>query len=206
LLSRTQLVELTKAVFLEVAENPEHLIGDDLDDAQATVLAQIVGSVARSLGEDPEFVLTGDGFVRIVRGAIHVAVLNADKLLDLDDASPATNLLFKVLREVVAVLEDEAVDVRNLVTRDVFVEIVERVLPLVSANLEPLLDGAEGLVGDTVREALDLASDALQNRTNGANLPILIEGLLRKVLWGELNLDDESAVLNTATTVLRAAA
>ncbi|MHC4955587.1 MAG: hypothetical protein ACYTGZ_17180 [Planctomycetota bacterium] len=206
LLSRSQLVDLARVVFLEVAEHPEHLIDADPDDPKDMALAQIVGSVAAALGENPEFFVTGDGFIRLVQDTIHVAVLNADKLIDFGDPDTSRNLLFKILQQVVLVITDEANDPRRLVTREVFLEIVETVLPLVSANLEVVIGDQPDAIEATVRKALELASGVLENRTNGANLPELIEELLRRVLWGELNLNDEAAVLAAARTALRQAA
>jgi hypothetical protein len=206
LLSRTQLVELARVVFEQVAAHPEHLLGGDPVDVKETALAQTIGSVARALGKDPGLLVTGQGFVQLLEGTIEVAVLNADKLIDFDAPSTRENPLFKVLKQIVDVIKDETNDPRGLVTRDVFLEIVERALPLVSANLEPLLGDEPNLVGDTVAKTLALASGPLENRTNGANLPLLTEELLRKALWGELNLDEPTAVVNAAKDALRKAA
>jgi hypothetical protein len=205
LLSKTQLVELARVVFQEVAKHPEHLIGAEADDVRMTALAQIIGSVARSLGENPELLVTGEGFVSLVRDSIRVAVLNADKLIDFGAPNTSRNLLFKILHQVARVIEEESNDPRGLVTREVFVEIVERVLPVASANLELILDGQPNLIRNTVRTSLELASNVLANRTNGANLPDLIEELLRRVLWGELKLNETGAVLAAANEALRAA-
>jgi hypothetical protein len=204
LLSRTQVVALAGIVFEEVADHPEHLIGAEADDLRMTALAQIIGSVSRGLGKNPELLVTGEGFVGLVRGAIHVAVLNADQLIDFGAPGTSKNLLFKIVHQVALVIEDESNDPRGLVTREVFLEIVERVLPMTSANLELILDGQPNLVQKTIRKSLALASDVLANRTNGANLPDLIEELLSRVLWGELKLNDQGAVLAAANEALRA--
>jgi hypothetical protein len=205
LLSKTQLLELTRVVFEEVAEHPEHLIGADVDDVKMTALAQIIGSVARALGTNPTLLVTGEGLLQLLRGTIRVAVKNLDKLIDFGEPNTSKNLLYKILHQIVIVVEEQSNDPRSLVTREVLLEIVERVLPLVSANLELIVDGQPNAVRDTVKKALGLASTVLENRTNGDNLPILIEALLRKVLWGELKLSEESAVLTAATEALRAA-
>jgi hypothetical protein len=60
-------------------------------------------------------------------------------------------------------------------------------------------------VADTVRTALALASGGLQNRINGANLPVLIEHLLLAVLWEELDLAGHAAVELAARHILKAA-
>lgn len=204
LLSKDQLVDLVKLSFFEVANHAELLLDVGEDDSRKLALAQIISSVARAIGDDPKRLVNGEGFVELVEIAIGVAVKNADKLLDLDSITPRRNLLFKVLQQVVTGLL-EAEDRRKLISREVFLDIAGRVLPLVSANLDPLLGDSPDIVKQAVAKSLELANGVLENRVNGENLPALIEGMLREVLWGELNLDESNAVLKTATDVLKAA-
>ena len=204
LLSKRQLVELASIAFQEVARHPEQLLGDGLGEARKTALAQIIGSVASALGDDPTRLVNGTSFLELLREALKVGVLNADKLFDLDTEDPEVNLLYRITQEIAsAVLEAE--DSRNLLSRDVFVGIVSRVLPVASANLGPVIETRDPVIGRTVTLALELAEDVLENRINGANLPALIAGLLIQVLWEELDLDDGEAVLMAANTILRAA-
>jgi len=204
LLSKRQLVELASIAFQEVARNPEQLLGDGLAEARKTALAQIIGSVARALGDDPTRLVNGASFLELLREALKVGVLNADKLLDLDTEDPEVNLLYRITQEIAsAVLEAE--DSRNLLSRDVFVGMVSRLLPVASANVGPVIETQDPIIGRTVTLALKLAEEALGNRINGANLPALIEGLLIQVLCDELDLDDGEAVVVAANTILRAA-
>jgi len=78
------------------------------------------------------------------------------------------------------------------------------VLPVVSANLGGL-DAHPKLVTTVVSSALDLARGALANHINGANLTPLIEHLLTRALWGELDLDDAQKLAEAARQSLRAA-
>ena len=204
LLSKAQLVALSRAIFEEVARDPMPLLGKDLDGARRTALAQIVGSVARALGEDPSRLVTAEGLVELTETALRVGVRNADKLLDLDSEDPRTNALFRILQQVALGLV-ESKDPRGLVTREVFVDIAKSVLPVASANLDPLLAGADEPIKRTVELALALASGALEGRINGENLPVLIEQLLREVSWEELDLGSDAAVAEAATRILRAA-
>jgi hypothetical protein len=204
LLTPTQVTQLASVLFNEIARHPEHLLADDVDDPKKTALAQIIGSVARALGDDPGRLVTGDGFIELLHVAITVALQNVDKLLDLDSTNPRTNLLFDVLKQAIAAIHPTN-DTRGLVGRDVFLDIVERILPIVSANLEAILNGAPTVIKDTVAKALELAPGVLENRINGANLPVLIEQLLLRVLWEELNLAEDTAVVREATAILRAA-
>ena len=199
LLSSRQVIELARIVFAEVATHAEQLLGDNLDANKRTALAQIIASVASALGDDPTRLVNGAGFLELVRIALRVAVKNADQLLNLEKASPKTNVLFQAMRQVAeAVL---AGDSRKIVSRDVFIELIDRVLPVVSANLQPLLDG-ENAVSATIGKALALAADVLETRINGANLPTLVEELLRLVLRGELNLDESTALERSAREIL----
>lgn len=204
LLSKRQLVELASMAFQEVARNPEKLLGDGLGEARRTALAQIIGSVAHALGDDPTRLINGASFLELLRGALKVGVLNADKLLDLHTEDPEVNLLYRITQEISsAVLEVE--DSRNLLTRDVFVGIVSRVLPVASANLGPLIETQDPIIKNTITQVLELTEGVLENRINGANLPALIEGLLTQVLWKELDLDNGEAVLTASKAILRAA-
>ena len=202
LLSRKQLVELVRIVFVEVAKSPENLLAGVEDEARRTALAQIVGSVAAALGEEPAKLVTGEGFLQIVRVALSTGVLNADKLLKLDSTPVSTNLMMKVMQQTVAAVVAHP-DPRGLVTREVFVQVVMRVLPVVSANLDSLVGTKpKPLVQITITAALDLAEDALQNRVNGTNLPLLIEKLLVQVLRSEIDPNDATALLSAARVLV----
>jgi hypothetical protein len=190
-------------VFQEVVLYPEQLLSDHLDDVQKIPLAQAIGAVVRALGDEPARYVTGASFVEVVRIALRATVLNVDKLVALHSADTRTNALFRVFQELVAAI-DASTDLRKLVSRTVFLDIVARLLPIVSANLDGLLPTTKP-IEQTVRVALALASGALSNRLNGANVPMLIEQLLRQVLRQELDLLDHVAVERAAQTILRTA-
>jgi hypothetical protein len=199
LLSSRQVVELARVVFAEVAAHPEQLLGENLNANKRTALAQVISSVASALGDDPTQLVNGSSFLELVRIALRVSVKNADQLLNLETANPKTNLLFQTLQQAAeAVL---AGDSRKIVSREVFVELVDRLLPVVSGNLGMLLDGKEP-VSETIGKALALANDVLKTRINGANLPVLVEELLRLVLRSELNLDEQTALERSALAIL----
>ena len=203
LLSRQQVISLMGVVFEEVAKHPEQLLGDtELGDRKAA-LAQIIGSLARALGEKPELLINGEGFVTLVGIALKTAAKNADKLLDLDTMNTRSNVLFKAIQQTVDAIVETG-DARKLLSRDVFLDLVERILPIVSANLDGLIEAPEA-VHDAVATALQLASGILEGRINGENLPELTAELLIKVLWEELDLTESSAVTRSAIDVLKAA-
>ena len=203
LLSRQQVISLMGVVFEEVAKHPEQLLGDaELGDRKAA-LAQIIGSLARALGKEPELLVNGEGFVTLVEIALKTAAKNADKLLDLNTMNTRDNVLFKAIQQTVDAIVETG-DSRNLLSRDVFLDLVERILPIVSANLDGLIEAPEA-VHDAVGTALQLANGGLEGRINGENLPELTAELLIEVLWEELDLTESSAVTRSAIDVLKAA-
>lgn len=204
LLSKRQVVDLVEVVLDEVANNPERLLGAGPMDDRKTAVAQIIGSLARALGDDPSRFVNGDGLVELAEIVLSVSVRNADKLLDLDSSNTRTNALFKALEQLVQGIH-EVGDPRGLVDRTTFLEMVHRVLPVVSANVEVFLEGTDPKVKGAVQAALGLATGALEGRINGANLPVLVEELLKEVLWDELHLDEVVAVARSAERILRAA-
>jgi hypothetical protein len=203
LLSRRQLISLMGIVFEEVANHPEQLLGDAEPGDRKAALAQIIGSMARALGDEPERFVTGEGFVELVEVALQTAAGNADKLLNLNTVSTQHNVLFQVIEQTVAAIVETG-DTRNLINRDVFLDIAEDILPIVSANIAGLVNSPEA-VKDAVSTALALAQGSLEGRINGENLPALTAELLTEVLWEELDLSESSAVIRTATEALKAA-
>lgn len=204
LLSRRQLVALSSIVFQEVARHPEQLLGDDFSQPKRTALAQIIGSVATSLGENSKRLVHGEGVLELIRLALHVSVRNVDTLLDLETDDPKTNVLFRISQDL-ALGALEADDPRKLLSREVFIELVARTLPIASSHIGPLVEGADPIVKDTVTTTLDLASGALVHRINGENLPQVVARLLAEVLRGNLQLDQLDQVVTAATDILDAA-
>lgn len=201
LLSNRQLIELVRVVFQSVAQHPEQLLGENLSDPKRTALAQIISSVAAALGEDPKRLVNGTSFIELVRLTLPIAINNVDQLVDLEKGTPRTNVLFGALSQIAQTVLAQG-DPRRIVTREVFVEIVRRVLPIVSANIDALADKP---VSTTLATALTLASGTLQSRINGDNLPVLVEQLLRRVVAKQLNLEESTAVDLAARQILLAA-
>jgi hypothetical protein len=204
LLSTAQLERLTAIVFQQVARNPEQVLGGIGDEPRRTALAQILGSLASALGDDPAKLVNGSTLVDLIESTLHVALKNSDKLLDSTSIDPQTNLLFTVLAALSQAARSGD-DARKLIGRDVFLETAQRILPIVSANLDPLLGGDAEIVKQAVQAALELSTGTFENRINGANLPPLIAGLLRRALQRELSLSDHASVENAADLLLRMA-
>jgi hypothetical protein len=203
LLSRRQVVELARVVLQETARSPELLLGEADDDPKKTVLAQVIASVAKALGDEPTLLTNGAGLVQLIQVALRVTLQNAGELVDIETLSPATNRLYQILQQVVGSVAAEN-DPRHLITREVFREIVEKVLPLASANLDAL-KGKPKLVAVTIGAALQLARGSLAGRINGANLAALIEGLVARACWDRLDPGDAAKLRLAALDILRAA-
>ncbi|HTD68323.1 MAG TPA: hypothetical protein VK846_17495, partial [Candidatus Limnocylindria bacterium] len=151
--------------------------------------------------DDPARFVNGDSFIELTQIALQVAVKNVDQLVDLQSVTPRTNVLAQALQQMTTSIVEQG-DPRKLISRDVFVEMARRVLPLVSAHIDAL---AGKPLAETVRTAMELASGKMKTRINGANLPVLVEQLLRTVLAEELTLTETTAVEMAARTILKAA-
>ena len=174
------------------------------DDELKTVLAQIVGSTAKALGNDPKRLINGEGYVILVQAAVKTGLQNADKLLKLDTTEVKTNILYQIIKEAADAVQQHD-DPRRLVSREVFVSIVKGILPVVSANLDPLLGNkVKEPVKAVVRFVLDQATQGpLENRINGANLAPLIQQMLIKVLRDNLDLSQAAPALEAAKIILQ---
>jgi hypothetical protein len=148
--------------------------------------------------------VTAAGLITLIGTAVQVAVKNQDKLLDLNNDDPRSNLLHAILAAVSGSLLAAGANGR-LVDRDTYIEIGRRILPLVSNNLDRIIGTDARLIRDTVAAALALGSGALENRLNADTFPVVVEGLLRTVLLDGLTPDNTAAVAETAGDLLRLA-
>ena len=202
LLSRRQRVALAGVAFERVAAAPEILLGGVSSEPRATALAQIIASVTAGLGESPQRLLTGRGLLELLSTALRVGARNAGGLLDLADSDPGSNPLFRIVRELATAMQEEE-DPRQLLARDVFAELLQRTLPVVSANLGALLGSGEPVVQRTAALAFELAAHSLAGRVNGDNFPTLVSELLSGVLRREIDPARRDAVVKRAKRILR---
>lgn len=205
LLSKSQLVDLSRIALEQVAKDPEVLLRSDGEQAERTLLAQVIGSAARALGESPSQLVTGEGFLRLVEVATDTALRNADRLVDLDTATTRTNRLFVISQAVVkGFVDSKESDARGLLTKAVFLDLMKGVLGAVSANLDGLVADPEArFVSTSIAHAVELANGDLQGRINGEVLPRLVERILVAVLWDGLDLNEPRSVRQHAERMLR---
>jgi hypothetical protein len=203
LMSTQQLVSLSQIVFNELAQHPQRLLGNGSTgpDPTMTALAQIVGSVGKALGENPEKLITGAGLLTLLQTAIRTTGQNVDKLLDLNTQDPATNLLYQVLQSLTDGFS-QAQGPSVLFTREMFADTACRVIVTTSNNLGFVTGGKDEIPGLITKLMTLTAGEEIWNRLNSGNFPVVFEGLLRQVLLGKLNLDDAGAVMAAVVKIL----
>jgi hypothetical protein len=206
LLSTQQLISLSEIVFNEVAQHPERLLGSGstAGDAKMMALAQIVGSVGKALGENPEKLITGASLLTLLQTAIRTAGQNVDKLLDLKDQNPATNLLCNMLQALTEGFS-EVKGLDALFTREIFADTACRVIIAVSNNLGFVTGGKDVIPGLITKLMTLTAGDDIRKRLNSGNFPAVFEGLLRQVLLGKLDPADAGAVTAAVEKILESA-
>ena len=178
LMSTTLLAEMTSILLTQVAKNPDKLLGGKDVDPKNKVLAQIIGSVSAVVAKDPKRLGDGETYLELLEVALSVTLKNTDKLLNLDTNSPKDNLLYKVLQQMSEIVL--ANDIRNLVDPEVWVDMVQRVLPIVSSNVGVI--SQRPLVKTAVKQALQLASAGLSDNLNGENLSGAVAEILKALI------------------------
>ncbi len=182
LLSKQQLSELSQIVLTHVAENPEALLSRVENDTRKTALAQIIASVAFSVGENPGRFVRGGSFVELVDIAIEKSLENWDKLLDLNAGTVDTNRLYQVMSGVMMAIQADG-DPRNLITPKVFNALMLEAITVCSTKVDQIQ--AEK-VRATLARVLELARTEMENGINGANLPQIFRAALYEVLGNQV--------------------
>ncbi len=203
LLSTQQLISLSQIVFNEVAQHPERLLGKGSTgpDPKMTALAQIVGSVSKALEKEPTILITGDGLLTLLQTAIRTTGQNVDKLLDLNNQDPATNLLYKVLQSLTEGFST-APGIQAFKTGEMFVDTACRVIVTASNNLG-FVTGGKDVIPELILKLMTLTTGQdIWSRLNSGNFPRIFDGLLRQVMLGKLDLDNADAVKNAVVKIL----
>ncbi len=205
LFTTKQMIALSRMVFQEVARNPEHLLGfENKGKPEETVLAQIIASVANSLGEEPRKLITGEGALALLHTAIQTGMQNADKLLRRNTPGITDNLLYQLLKETVQPLAEKLTqgNVQSLINRQVIAETATRMLVTTANNLEPFLNGKATLIRELMQIMLESATANFATRLNAGNFAVVFEMLLRKLLLGRLDLTKKDVVITALQEVL----
>lgn len=202
LLTREALVQLTGELLELVAAHPELCGEADSTAAERTLLAQVIGSLAEALSvADPDQVssATAAGLVRVV---VTAALASPSGLIDPARADPKDQPLTQVLLQIVRGVGAKD-SKRNLVTAVVFLDLVDGILPTVTANLAGLASGGDKPIERILRGVLDLADGPLAGRIDRTNFPRLAAGLVHAALWDQLDPADATALQAAAVTYLK---
>jgi len=189
LLSTQQLISLSQIVFYEVAQHPEQLLESKKGDPKMTALAQIVGSVSEALGEDPKKLINGAGLLTLLQTAIRTAGQNIDKLLKLGTQNPADNLLCRILQALTEGFKAQGLP------EEMFADTACRVIVTASNNLGFVTGGKPDVIPGLITKLMTLtAGQEIWNRLNSGNSPAVFEGLLRRVFFDNLDLENAGDV------------
>lgn len=195
LFTRQQLVDLTRIVFTAVARTPEGLLQSVDDDSRRSALAQIIGSVAASISVDAKQFLSGEDYLDLFSAALQAFMVNPDRLLSLDTADPADNVMARVIAAVVnSVVKHAESDGRNLLNGDLLVAAVETALAVVSKNVNGFAREPE-IVSMVMDRLLNAADNVLANELDAENLIVALGGILPGALRGREVLDQSDADL-----------
>ena len=200
--SQKQLHAIIQEVFGAVAENPGALLPGTGGDPQRSALAQIMGAVAAVVSRDRQSLLTGDGYVELVRVALQAFAMNPDRLLNLNTADPQDNVLTTVMAAVLTVatanLQSEG---RHLLWGETLLQAIEAALAAVSKNTQGFLADPE-IVTRVLKRLLDAASGAQANVLDAESLLLVFSPLLSRALQegrGILDEKDQQLILRYLT-------
>jgi hypothetical protein len=207
LISGPQITDLSRIIFQEVAKNPQQLLGITKQaKPELTTLAQIIASVAQSLGDDPKKLIAGEGALELLRTAIQTATQNADKLLRPDPADPTKNLLYQLLNATVQPLAAHMTpkNVSNLINPQVIANTATQMLLTTAVNLESFVAGEAAQIRDLMQTMLYLSTTAeFSARLNSGNLTKIFDILLQKLIIGKLDPTNRESVSTELEDALR---
>jgi hypothetical protein len=190
--SQKQLHAIIQEVFNAVAENPGALLPGTGGDPQRSALVQIMGALAAVVSRDSQSLLTGDGYVELLRAALNAFAMNPDRLLNLNTADPLDNVLTEVM---IAVLTAAAANFqsggRHLLWAEALLQAIEAALAAVSKNTQGFLADPE-IVTLVLKRLLDAASGAQANVLDAESLLLVFSPLLSRALQKGRSILDEN--------------
>lgn len=191
MLSRDHLIRILAIAFDEISRNPERLLGSIRDDDARSVLAQVMGSVTGAIAVDPGLVLSGRDVTELITMVFLAHSRNPDRLIDLENPSPKTNILYQVIIQILeSVSEDKKRGGRNLLAGGWLLTALDDALSVVSKNIDAFCKKKQ-IVRRTLDKLLHLATDARANVLDAENVVAVFRPLLAAVLKDEALLDDD---------------
>ena len=202
LLSTETMIAIASDAFAAVAAHPEKLLNRraGATGPRTTALAQILGSVAAAVAEDPAGLATASTYRELAGVAIDAAVPNIDLLIDLDDDDPKTNELFRILRETLTAVAT-ADDRRGLVDRSFVGDVAKRLLPVVASKAKTYFGFRDAAADEAARPitrvvglVMGVAGDLATGSVGTDRLPGLIATTVEDILKGTVDPFDTDAV------------
>jgi len=200
-LSKRQLKDVAVFALQQAARRPSFVLAPITGPGGAP-LARILGSTMLALEAAPRGLLHHDDSLLVMEVVLANGLDNSARLLDSADPSLRGNPLYAYLRHIVDGVA--GVSARTGCTGPgVLVDVVRRLLPLASVNSGTPGERAE-LMSKLIERSAALAVNDLDGWVTSANFPVLVEGLLRQLLWRELDLNDDGTLIDAARAILRA--
>lgn len=170
-------------LLLEVAKDPELLLGTVAADSKKSVLAKIMAAVASAFGQ-ADLQTIDDNFMRdLVYVCIRITVRNADTLLGTASLPPGETLICKGIQAyMTALFAPEAR--RPAWPKEVFVQGAEGFLGALSTHLRDAdqLENAQL----AIIVVCEFSGKALDGKINGNNFPVILADTVVEVLQGTL--------------------
>ena len=199
LLSRDHLIRILGIAFDEISRNPERLLGSIRDDDARSVLAQIVGSVTAAIAVEPGLVLTGEDVTKLIKMVFFAHSRNPDRLIDLKDPSPKTNILYQMIIQIIeSVSEDKKQGGRHLLTGDWLLAVIDDALSVVSKNINAFCKN-EQILRRTLDKLLYLAAHSHADSLDAESLVALFRPVLTTVFEDASLLEDDDRFLSTVS-------
>ena len=130
--STAQLIEIGRIILNHTAATPQMVV------AQDEALAQLVGTVAVAMANDPKLLIDGEDWIEIVKVAAAEAAANPGRLFKLDPNDPgqtmAAQLIAVVLRSAGGILENDSLKAKTVLFGKTLREAVIILLRATSGN------------------------------------------------------------------------
>jgi len=199
MLCRDHLIRILAIAFDEISRNPERLLYRIRDDDTRSVLTQIVGSVTAAIAVEPGLVTTGEDVTKLIKMVFFAHSRNPDRLIDLKDPSPKTNILYQVIMQILeSVSEDKKQGGRHLLAGGWFLAVIDDALSVVSKNIDAFCKN-EQILRRTMDRLLHLAAHSHADSLDAESLVVLFRHVLTPVLEDASLLEDDDRFLSTVS-------
>jgi hypothetical protein len=177
---RETLQDFIRISATTVSENTTRLLGPP-DSPEDQLLSGVLQAVL-DVVQDPQHLLSGDGYVHLLAVALQAFKHNPDQLLDLNSVDPLKNVMSQIMLAVVgAATHNLEAKGRNLLLGDTLLEAMDAALATVSKNTQGFRADAE-IVSLVLSRLLAAANKDLINELDAENLLQVFPLLLYRAL------------------------